>query len=330
MFYTYATAIPWSLDLSTPTTSDIMVDFTGIIKFGCVFLAMHVLVILMTSLSAAAPFQDAEISSLIGPVSNSDDLFDYSDLAEVNSDASKLHAFNSGVDSESNSKINSGIPETSNSNSNKAMYDLNNPGSTINLDEKGSSVPFNSAPLVLAPDSEIPEVDSKIVENPITSDPGISMDKPLIITQKTDSICTVPLDSCPNPDSIIRPPRNNGRVDIDLPYTPRQVENNDAIEAKDKKYLDEHPDIRAGADFLQICSGYSNVWRRLLALCCLGPETAWLGYEGLFIRITHEGNCVGFLPGRPRCANIDERFCCENVYRTMRWGWEGFNCVPAQ
>lgn len=305
-------------------------------KSGCVFLAMRTLIILMASLSAAAPFQgatesySAEISPLNGPVSDSNDFFDYSDLTGVNSDASKALAFNSGLDSESNSKSNSGIPETSNSNSNKAMYDPNNPGSTINLDEQISSVPFNSAPLVLAPDSGIPEVDSNTVENLLTIDPEISIDNSLIIAQNTGSMCARRIDSCANPDAYIRPPRNNVQVDDDVKYTPRQVENNDAVQAKDDQYLDDHPDLRWDLNFWGICRGYSNIWRRLLTLCCLGPETAFLGFEGLFIRITHEGNCVTFSPERPRCADTDDRFCCEAITRTMRWGWEGFNCVPAQ
>ncbi|MCJ1426470.1 hypothetical protein MMC29_004373 [Sticta canariensis] len=289
----------------------------------------------MASLSAAAPFQgatesySAEIFSLDRPVPDSNGFFDYSDLTSVNSDASKALALDSGLDSESNSKSNSGIPETSNSNSNKAMFDLNNPGSTTNLDEQISSVPFISAPLVLAPDSGILEVNSNIVENPATMDPEISMDNPLIIAQNTGAMCYASIDSCPNPDFYIRPPRNNVQVDDEVEYTRRQVENNDAVQARDEQYLDDHPELRWDLDFRRICRGYSNIWRRVLTLCCLGPETAFLGFEGLFIRITHEGNCVTFSPERPRCADTDDRFCCEAIGRSMRWGWEGFNCVPA-
>lgn len=314
-------------------------------KFDCFFLAMQWLNILMASLSAAAPFQDviksnsAKIPSLNDPVSDSNEFFDYYDLTGVSSDAPEVLAFNSGLDSESrldsesNSKINSRIPETSTSTSNtnrdNAIYDLNDPGSSINLDEPISSVLFNSAPLVLAPDLGIPEVDSNTVENPITVDPEISTDSQ-IIAQKTDSMCPAPIDSCPNPEAYIRPPKNV-RSNEDIKYTPRQVENNDAVQAKDSRYLDDLPDLRWDVDFRKICKGYSTLWPRILALCCFGPETAFFGFEDFFIRITNEGNCVTFFPNRPRCADIDDRFCCEGIgRRSLRWGWEGLNCVPAQ
>ncbi|MCJ1425731.1 hypothetical protein MMC29_003631 [Sticta canariensis] len=292
----------------------------------------------MASLSAAAPFQDviesnsAKIPSLNDPVSDSNEFFDYSGLTGVGSDAPEVLAFNSGLDSESNLKINSGTPETStsNSNSDNAIYHLNNPGSSINLDEPISSVLFNPAPLVLAPDLGTPEVDSNTVENPITVDPGISTDNSLIIVQKTDSVCPAPIDNCPNPESYIRPAQNV-RPNDDIKYTPGQVEHNDAVEAKDGRYLYDVPNLRWDVDFRKVCKGYSTLWRRVVALCCFGPETAFFGFEEFFVRITNEGNCVTFTPDRPRCADIDDRFCCEGIRRLpMRWGWEGLNCVPAQ
>lgn len=306
-------------------------------KFIFVFLAMLWLNILMAWLCDAAPFKDviesypAEMPSLNNPVSDSNDFSDYSDFSDltgVSSDVPEMLAFNSGLDSKCNSKTNSGILE--NSNSDNAIYDLNNPASSINLDEPISSVLFKSAPLVLAPDLRIPEGDSIAAKNPITVDQGINTDNPLIIAQKTDSMCTAPIDSSPNPESYIRPPQNVRSKD-DIVYSPSQAENNDAVEAKDRKYLDSLPNLRWDVNFRKICKESNTIWPREVALCCFGPETAFFGYEDFFVRITNEGNCVTFFPDRPRCAEIDDRFCCEGIGRSfMRWGWEGLNCVSAQ
>ncbi|MCJ1426655.1 hypothetical protein MMC29_004558 [Sticta canariensis] len=298
----------------------------------------------MTSLSAAAPFQDvtesnwAKIPSLNDAVSDFNEFVDYSDLTGVSSDAPEVLAFNSGLDLESNPKIDSGISESSNSNRDNAMYDLNNPGSSINLEEPISSVPLTSVPLVLAPDLGIPEVDSNIVETPVTIDPEISTDNPLIIAQDTGSMCAVrgtkkyttePMDRCPNPEYYIRPPRNAQSKD-GINYTPRQVENNNAVKEKDGQYIDNHPDMRWDVDFDKICARYRNLFPRYLPLCCFGPQTAFFGWAALYAKITNEGNCVTYFPERPRCHDIDDRFCCGGMGKIMRWGWEGINCVPAQ
>ena len=315
-------------------------------KFGSVFLAVQGVNILMASLSAAAPFQDAtqsngaQIPSLNDPVSASNEFVDYSDLTGFSPDAPKVLAFNSRLESQSNSKTDSGISETSNSNRDNAIYGFNNPGSSINLEEPISSVSLTSVPLFLAPDLGIPEVDSSIGDTTVTIDPETSTDNPLVIAQNTDSMCTtgdtekpapVPaeIDSCPNPEYYIRPPRDV-HVKDGIKYTPRQVEHNDAVKEKDGNYIDNQPDLRWDVDFDKICGRYRNLFPRSIPLCCFGPETAAFGWASLYIRITNQGNCVTFFPERPRCHDIDDRFCCGGMGRIMRWGWEGINCVPAQ
>ena len=328
--------------------------------FGGGFLAMQWLSIFMASLSAAAPLQDAIDSnsanapSLNDAVLDSNDLFHSSDVAGVSPGLPAVLAFNPGLDFESNSKINSGILDTSTSrsNSDSTIYDLSHLGSSINLDEPIPNGLFNSAPLALAPNSEIPELASNTVENPTAVDPatgtdtlpiiaqnseenptavdpGIGTDNPQIIAQNT-GFCSVPAEiaSCPNPKAYISPPRN-GHPDDKIEYTDREIEHNNAISAKDERYLVDNVELNWDIDFRGICQRYGSRWR-ILPVCCFGPETLFIRLETWLVRVTNQGNCVTFSPLRPRCANIHDRFCCESL-RTpmMRWGWEGLNCVPA-
>lgn len=318
-----------------------MKDFALGINLTHVFLVMHWRLIFIASFSAAVPLESSTDNRLA--------LFDSNGFAGSPVDTSKGLAFNldpnqgsssnlnsgvSGITSEVTSgttsdintgispgisginipDINPGIPVTSNPNGDSTVFSFNYQDSSVPLDEKN------------AVSSSKSEFDSNNdIDDPVTPDSATDTD-PLIIAQNAGSSCPVPERlECPNPDNFLRRPPSSranpqtypGR-DVARRYLKQLLEKDDTF----MESFTHYP-----TDMGRVCRSYRQDGSvRALPVCCLGP-TDIISMSTTGLTVSNEGNCVTYVPNRPRCMNHKRRFCCADALDVMALGYQAFNCV---
>lgn len=304
----------------------------------CVFLVMQGLLLLMASLSAAVPLQDGDAESYSAKMPLLDDMLSnptgflgYSVPTGANSDAPKFLALSSDTDPEKNSEIDLGLSGTTNSNSNNAMVDLNPLGSSFQL---GQPITLSSAPSILD-NSGSPEVSSDNVENSRNMSPLIVAQHPIISTCAADGTKASKPDQCSILNLYIYPPENVQNLPLS-DYEEKNRENFNAIKQKDGDWLDnlsqDELDRVMGSAWEKICGGFKLPNKRPMPFCCFGEGTiiSYVLTRIGFIQITNQGNCVTLIPGRPRCDNPLDWFCCRDMGKLMPWGWMGMSCIAAR
>ncbi|MCJ1468108.1 hypothetical protein MMC07_006736 [Pseudocyphellaria aurata] len=284
------------------------------------FLVIYWRLVFMASFSAAIPLQGSTDNDLA---------FDSNGFLGSSVDTSKVLAFNLDQNQESFSNLNSGVSGITSEDNSGATSDVSS-GITfgisgINIPNISPGVPMTSNPngdsTVFSLNDQDPSVplDEKIlissstaggdngIEDLVTPDSAIDPNT-LIIAQNGGSSCAVPeRRECPNPDNFLRRPKS--RID------PQTLPGRDTAKKYWQKLLEQDDTFMNSfthypENMRSLCISYLDGTVRPLPVCCIARSRLYaITITGL--EVTDQGNCVTYVPNRPRCTNPKHRFCCE-------------------